>query len=118
METASSPDLGSGFETPQVPKTCELVCIVMEIPSSPRFPRAVKCGNPWFHQGRDMETPSFPGLGAVGFGRGTTRKPQVSQAWAPSVSVGVPHGNPKFPPAWVPGRDIETSSFPKLGRDL
>ena len=151
METASSPDLGSGFETPQVPKTCELVCIVMEIPSSPRFPRAVKCGNPWFHQGRDVETPSFPGLGvtwktpsprrlgrrrlrswrdmetasfprpgrrgvtwkppvfpglgAAGFGRGATRKPQVSQGWAPPVSVGARRGNPKFPPAWARHRN-------------
>ena len=86
METVSSPDLDSDFETPHVPKTCELICFIMETPSSPysgivenlHFHRAVKCGNPWFHQGRDMETPSFPDLGT----RARHGNPESLQAWA------------------------------------
>ena len=82
---------------PRVPRFGELL-------KTPRFHRAVKCGNPWFHQGRDMETPSFPGLGA-GAQHGN---PESQQAWAPPVSVVARHGNPKFPRAWAPGHDLET----------
>ena len=94
---------------PRVPRFGELL-------KTPRFHRAVKCGNPWFHQGRDMETPSFPGLGA-GARHGN---PESQQAWAPPVSVVARLGNPKFPRlgrrrfrSW---RDMETPSFPGLGR--
>ena len=107
METASSPDLGSGFETPQVPETCELVCIVMETPSSPRFPRVVKCGNPWFHQGRDMETPSFPGLGV------TWKTPSPRRLGRRRLRSWRDMETASFP---RPGRDLETPSFPRLGR--
>ena len=103
---------------PRVPRFGELL-------KTPRFHRAVKCGNPWFHQGRDMETPSFPGLGA-GAQHGN---PESQQAWAPPVSVVARHGNPRFPQAWArlgnpkinrrrfrSRRDMETPSFPRLGR--
>ena len=116
METASSPDLGSGFETPQVPENCELVCIVMETPSSPRsgivespaFPSCRKMrkpvvpsraghGNPEFprlgHQGATWKPRVSAGLGAAGFGRGVTWKPQVSLGlgvtWEPPASAGL-----------------------------
>ena len=93
IETASSPDLGSGFETPQVPETCALVCVVMETSSSPLW--------------GIVENPAFPSCRKV-------RKPVV-----PSRAG---HGNPKFPRlgrrrfrSW---RDMETPGFPRLGRDL
>ena len=122
IETASSPDLGSGFETPQVPETCELVCVVMETPSSPRWgivenpafpscrkmrkpvvPSRVGHGNPEFPRlGRRGATwkPRVPaGLGAAGFGRGATWKPQVS----PGLGAGARHGNPEmFAPGGTP----------------
>ena len=137
METASSPDLGSGSETPQVPENCELVCIVMETPSSPRsgivespaFPSCRKMrkpvvpsraghGNPEFprlgHQGATWKPRVSSGLGVAGFGRGVTWKPQVSLGlgvtWEPPASAGL--GRRRFR-SW---RDMETPSFRRLGR--
>ena len=100
METASSPDLGSVSKRPKFPRIASWfasswkpqVPHIQALLKTPHFHHAVKCGNPWFHQGRDMETPSFLGLGA-----------------------GARHGNPKFPHAWAPGCDLETPSFPTLG---
>ena len=82
IETASSPDLGSGFETPQVPETCELVCVVMETSSSPlwgivenpAFPSRRKVRKPVVPSRAGHGNPKFHRLGR----RGTAWKPQVS----------------------------------------
>lgn len=122
IETASSPDLGSGFETPQVPETCELVCVVMETSSSPlwgivenpAFPSCRKVRKPVVPSRAGHGNPKFPrlgrrgttwkprvpaGLGAAGFGRGATWKPQVS----PGLGAGARLGNPEmFAPGGTP----------------
>jgi hypothetical protein len=103
---------------------------------NPKFPRAWAPGHdletpkclrraepPNFR--RDMETPSFPRLGR----RGATWKPQIFSAgrnpqilgatWKPQVSPGL--GATWKPQVFSDGmnrRDMETPSFPRLGRDL
>ena len=125
IETASSPDLGSGFETPQVPETCELVCVVMETSSSPLWgivenpafpsrrkvrkpvvpsraghgnPKFPRVGRRRFRSWRDVETPGFPRLG---------RDLETPKLIAAGFGL-ARHGNPKFPRAWAPGHDLET----------
>lgn len=105
METASSSNLGSGFETPKVPQTCDLVCIIMETPSSPRWGIVE---NPTFPSCSRMWEPTVPSRAGHG-------KPKFPQTWALLVSVMVRHGNPKFPTLRHQGMTWKPKVCPGLG---